>query len=245
MPVRLTPTKSLLISYDHENDSWVSIEGISLCLLSEYVDIEPGVTIEHVFRLIDRDAALKKFLSEYCSCDLDAVRAKKPHKATPIKVVTDIECDENGRGIPKATAPVDTVVISPHFYVYTDRNTSLRRLDGRHSLYGKSSNHEDCFITFGGPRAVTYSEVKDFFVTLDTEMQVEECDDEKCTAGNTSSIAFSANVRYTLLDVLTTVVGEFGEPVFDPRYQKEIDEDNEVWDRFTRPNDEAGPANDS
>lgn len=59
MPVRLTPSKSLLISYDSESDSWVSLEGLSLCILSQFVDIEPGVTLKHVFELIDGNREVK------------------------------------------------------------------------------------------------------------------------------------------------------------------------------------------
>jgi len=236
MPVRLTPTKSLLISYDSESDSWVTLEGVSLCLLSQYVDIEPGVTVEHVFKLIDRDAALKHFLAEYCSCDLDAIRVRQPVEREPIEVITEIEVDEDGHRIPKNVTSVDTVAVLPFFYVFTDVHTGERRLEGKYMLSGKSSQHHSCYTGFGGSRSVTYSEIKDFFVALDTEMNVSECDEDKCSEDDAETIAFSANVRYTLLDVLACIVGHFGEPVFDPRYQKEIDYENEMWERYDREN---------
>ncbi len=238
MPVRLTPDKSLLISYDAESDTWVTLEGVSLCLLSQYVDIEPGVTVEHIFKLIDRDEHVKRFLSEYCSCDLDAIRNRKPENPTPIEVFTDVEWDESGHPIPKGTTNVDIVVITPFFYAFTDEHTGLRRLEGGYMLHGKSSKYDACSTTFGGSKSVTYSEIKDFPVTLDTQMHVAECDEDKCTDDDPDPIVFSANVRYTLFDVLTTIIGHFGEPVFDSRYQKEIDDEIEMWERLERQNEE-------
>jgi hypothetical protein len=245
MPIRLTPSKSLLISYDRASDTWVTLEGVALCLLSEYVDIEPGVTVEHIFKLIDRDASLKRFLAEYCSCDLDAIRVRVQENPKPIEVFTDVEWDDSGHPIPTGTAKVDTVVISPFYYTFTDENTGFRRLEGTYTLLGKSSKHDLCSISFGGPQRATYAEIKDFLVTLDTELRVDECDDDKCTEDDPDPIAFSAHVSYRLLDVLTAIVGHFGQPAFDPRYQKEIDDEIEMWERFNRKNDDPDTTDQS
>ena len=48
--------------------------------------------------------------------------------------------------------------------------------------------------------------VKDFELRLDTEMNVAECDDDKQQHEHEDTIGFSANVRYTLFDVLTNLI---------------------------------------
>jgi len=242
MPVRLTPDKLLLITYDMDSDSWVTLEGVSLCLLAEFVDIEPGVTLEHIFDFIDRNKEVRKFLEEYCSCDIDKIRKAEPKSHDPIQVITGVEWHE-GVGTPTGVARVDQLVISPFFYVYTDESTQERRLDGGYMLLGRSSLNETIAKTLGGPNEHAYAELKGFELRLDTQMRVDECDDDKMEEGPDDTIAFSANVRYRLLDVLTTVVEFFGNPAFDPRYQKQIDEDKEFLDRLNEPDeDDPEPA---
>jgi hypothetical protein len=96
----------------------------------------------------------------------------------------------------------------------------------------KSSRHDVCSISLPSPPKLTYREIREFFVVLDNEMWIEECDPDKCTGPDT--FAFSADIRRTLFDVLTTIVGHFGVPAFDPRYQKEIDDEAEFWERIRR-----------
>ena len=208
------------------------------------VDIEPGVTVEHIFNLIDRDQKLKHFLAEYCSCDLDEIRQRTPKDSMPIEVFTDVEWDEEGHAVPKGTATVDTVVIAPFFYAFTDSHTGTRQLEGSYILTGASSKYEECATTFGGNKVITYGEIKKFVVKLNTLMDVAECDEDKCTEKDRDTIIFSANIRYTLLDVLTTMVGHFSELVFDPRYQREIDDENEMWERFQRGQEDPDSSDD-
>jgi hypothetical protein len=49
-------------------------------------------------------------------------------------------------------------------------------------------------------------------------------------------------MRWTLLDILATIYAEFSEPMFDPRYQAEIDDNEEFFrrlqERREKPNDD-------
>jgi hypothetical protein len=44
--------------------------------------------------------------------------------------------------------------------------------------------------------------------------------------------------------VLATIVGFFGSPAFDPRYQKEIDEEDELFERFQKEDEENKKGDD-
>ncbi len=65
---------------------------------------------------------------------------------------------------------------------------------------------------------------------------MQESDTEQGSLGNAEDepIAFSAHLRYKLLDVLVAIVGFFGTPIFDSRYQPEVDEDLELFERLNR-----------
>ena len=63
-------------------------------------------------------------------------------------------------------------------------------------------------------------------------MYVIDCDDDK--------VALRANIKFTLLDVLSTIVGYFGNEMIDPRYQKEIDAEIELLERIERDMNEGG-----
>src|SRR5262245_57292233 len=91
MPVRLTPRGPFLITYDHQSDSWVRIKGMGFRVLSQYVDIEPGTTLGRVFDMVDSDQDLKRFLGEYCGCDIDAIHQRPREGGEPIQVITAIE----------------------------------------------------------------------------------------------------------------------------------------------------------
>lgn len=228
MPVRITPNKSLLISYDAASDSWVSLEGVSLCLLPQFVEIEPGVTVENIFDLIERDPELKKFLCEYCSCNINEVRNAPSSDLSPIEIPS-LPDDNPNEETPIKITYVDTVVVAPFFFVFTD-HVGDRRLEGRYTLLGCSSAERDCRVSFPGN---TYADIKDFPIVLDPELFVDECDADKLGDLEVMS-AFTANIQYTLFDVLTTVVGNFGKLDFDPRYQKQVDEENAIWERLRR-----------
>ena len=97
----------------------------------------------------------------------------------------------------------------------------------------KSSAHTDNSTGFGGRSKPTYQQIKHFEVQLNRRMHITECDDDKQGDNKREdTFVFSGMVRYTLLDVLTTVFGYFGNPIFDPRYQDEIDAELEMFRRF-------------
>src|SRR3990172_316694 len=139
MPVRLTARGSLLIAYDDESRTWVSIAGIAFCVLPHHVDIEPGVTLGHVFELVERDPLVKRFLADYCSCDIDALH-QKPRQVTHTIQVSGVERTPDGSSIATGEAAADILLISPHFWAYTDQ-TGDRRLDGGYMLLARSSKY--------------------------------------------------------------------------------------------------------
>lgn len=238
MPVRITPEKSLLISYDTNSKSWVTLEGLSICLLSQYVDIEPGVTLQNVFDLIDQDTQLKKFLSEYCSCNIDSIRKQEPRNQNAIQVITQMDQHAEGYWIATSVADIDQIVVRPFFYVYTEESTNERKIDGTYMLYGVSSKHEGCATGLSGPNKYVFRQLKDYEIRLDSNMEIFESDEDKIDPDiDEETIAFSAKFQYTLFDFLTTVVDFFGSPVFDSRYQKQIDEELEMIERFRKRNE--------
>src|SRR5688500_12175546 len=133
MPVRLCPMKVLLITYDSQRDHWVTLEGLSFLILSEYVDIEPGVTIQHVFDLIDRHKGLKRFLCEYCACDINAVRREARRDLPLAHTRMGVERDAQGNWRRTELASIDTVVVSPLSFAFTD-DAGERRLESSFEL---------------------------------------------------------------------------------------------------------------
>src|SRR5258706_5523532 len=231
MPVRLTPNGSLLICYDTENEAWVSLEGISLSVLSQFVDVVPGTTLGHLFDIVDRDKRLKDFLSDYCSCDVEAIHRREREGGMPIEVITTFEKLEVGYRATEVS-PADAVVITPNFWVYTDEVTGERRLDGGFMLLARSFKQWDCGTSLHSQRDCSFGLLSRLELRLDTLMNVAECDDDKITKeSDGDSFSFSAHVQYTLLDVLNTIYEFFGDPVFDPRYQRQVDEDEELFRR--------------
>src|ERR1700722_17723293 len=132
MPIRLTSRGPFLITYDHESDRWVTIKGMTIPVFSQYVEVEPGTTLGRVFDMVDSDQNLKRFLSEYCGCDIDAIHKRPREGGEPIQVITALEKAE-GMGYRATGIEVaDSVVVAPCFWVHTDEVTEERRLKGGH-----------------------------------------------------------------------------------------------------------------
>ncbi len=235
MPLRITPDKLLLIYYDADTDSWVTREGLSISLLSQFVEVQPGVTVENVFQLIDADPRVKTLLSEYCSCDIDAIRKLPPLRAgRPVEVPTAVEWKENGPARKSDTVEIDTVVVTPSFWVATDERTGQRLLEGSYMLGGRSSAHEGSVVTFGGENRINYADIKDLFFRLDPTLNIEDYDTAPPAKHDTEQPGFTATMRYTLLDALSTLVRHFGTEPFDSRYQPDIDYERALEDRVER-----------
>jgi hypothetical protein len=231
MPVRLTPYGSLLISYDEESNTWVSISGLSFCILPHPVDIEPGVTLGHVFDLVGRNEEIKRFLAEYCSCNIDELHAKA-RDIVKTKIVRIVEQHPDGTYQVIGETAADALLIAPFFWVYTDK-VGDRRLDGGYELLAQSFQFPD------GRSGFHRDELDQYFghlckleLRLNSFMHIAECDDDKVPEGRTDDLnILEAHIRYTLFDVLTTVYEWFGNPVFDPRNQRQVDEDEEIDSR--------------
>lgn len=241
MPVRLTPTKSLLISYDAPSDSWVTLDGLSLCILGEYVDIEPGVTVENLFDLIDADNETKRFLSEFCSCDIDAIRALPPKLSGPITVGAGTKTLDDGSLVVDGETNAHEMHIHPFYYAFNDEMSRERRLEGTNLLMARSRLEGSLGEGIG--KKVNYADIKHLELRLDPRLWIDECelDDDA-----DDDAFFSARIRYKLIDVLVAVVGHFGMPAFDPRYQPEVEEHQRIRDQFRRkfPDNESddGPS---
>ena len=96
MPVRLSPRGSRLISYDPDSKEWVAIDGAEFCILPEQVEIEPGTTLADIFRIVENHPDLKGFLTEYCSCDIDALHSRPPVGDDLIEVATNLVEKDDG-----------------------------------------------------------------------------------------------------------------------------------------------------
>ena len=235
MPLRITPDKLLLIYYDADTDSWVTREGLSVSLLSQFVEVQPGVTVENVFQLVDTDPRVKTLLSEYCSCDIDAIRKLPPLRAgRPVEVPTAVEWKENGPARKFDTVEIDTVVVTPSFWVATDERSGQRLLEGSYMLGGRSSADELSVVTFGGENRINYADIKDLFFRLDPTLNIEDYDTAPPAKHDTEQPGFTATMRYTLLDALSALVRHFGTEPFDSRYQPDIDYERALEDRVER-----------
>src|SRR5687767_14245424 len=69
MPIRLTPRGPLLSTYNRQSGNWVRSKGTAFSILSQYVEVEPGTTLGHIFNVVDSEQDLKRFLGEYSGCD--------------------------------------------------------------------------------------------------------------------------------------------------------------------------------
>ncbi len=123
MPVRLTSRGPFLITYDDQSDSWVTIKGMAFSVLSQYVDVEPGTTLGRVFDMVDSDQDLKRFLGEYCGCDIDAIHKRPREGGEPIEVIAALEEAEGGQYQAAEVSVADAVVVAPFYYVHTDIQT--------------------------------------------------------------------------------------------------------------------------
>ena len=73
MPIRLTSRGPFLSTYDSQSDRWHTNKKMAFSVLSQYVDVEPGTTLGRVFDMVDSDPELKRFLGQYCGCDIDSI----------------------------------------------------------------------------------------------------------------------------------------------------------------------------
>ena len=229
MPVRLSPQGSLLISYDDQSGVWVSLSGTSLCILDELVDIVPGTTIAHVFDIVDRDKQLKEFLANYCSLNIEELHQRNREFKDSVRSPTRIELTSDGGRRIAEDAIADFITITPHFWVYSDRSTGERTIDGGYSLVARSSQNPEYGTSFYSEKDACFGHICRMDLRLDTLMAVAECDEDKLTQTDGDTFALTAHVRYRLFDVLKTVYEFFGDRPFDWRTQREVDEDESAF----------------
>ncbi len=232
MSVRLTPRGSILFTFDDASDRWVTTKGMVISVLSQYVEIEPGTTLGHVFEMVDSDPELKQFLAHFCGCDIDVLHGRPREGGEPLEVPTAMEPSGHGGYQFTQYEPADCLIIRPNFYAYTDMITGDRRLEGHHMLGAGSSRHDGSWWSIPQHRDVSFGFLCGLELRLDSRFDVVESDDDKQGEGDQETIAFSATVQYTLLEVLLVVYRYFGQPPHDTRTQREIDEDLEHRERM-------------
>ncbi len=232
MSVRLTPRGPILFAYDTASDRWVTTKGMALSVLSQYVDVEPGTTLGHVFEMVDSEPELKGFLGQFCGCDIDALHGRSRVGGDPIELPTSVKPGENEGHRTAGHVVADRMIIETFFYAYTDKITGDRRIDGSHMLAVGSSRHDGCSMTIPRRGDVSFGFLCGLELHLDPQFDVVECDEDKVGAGDEETFAFRATVRYTLLEVLLAVYRYFGEPPYDTRTQRDIDEDFELHERM-------------
>jgi hypothetical protein len=207
---------------------------MAFSVLSQYVDVEPGTTLGRVFDMVDSDRDLKRFLGEYCGCDIDAIHKRPREGGKPVEVITALEEVEGGQYRAAEISVADAVVVEPFFCVYTDDVTGERRLDGRHMLMAQSSRDPGASTTIDSQRDRSFGFLCGLELRLNPVMEVGECDEDKQQGSDEDAVAFQATIRYTLLDVLLAIYEFFGEPPFDRRYQRQVDEDEELLEKLRR-----------
>jgi hypothetical protein len=225
MPIRLTSRGPFLITYDQQSGRWITIPGITLSVLSQYVEIQPGTSLGRVFDMVDSDQELKRFLGKYCGCDIDAIHQRPREGGEPIQVITSMEKVEDGGDLETEMTVADAVVVEPFFYVHSDEVTGERCLEGNHILMAQSSKNRNAGTSIHSQRDVSFGFLCGLELRLNPVMVVIECDEDKQQESGEEVVAFQASIQYTLLDVLLAVYGFFGEPPYDTRYQRQVDED--------------------
>lgn len=182
--------------------------------------------------MVDSDQELKRFLGQYCGCDIDSIHSRPREGGDPIQVITGIEPSGFGRYRATGATTADVVIVQPFFYAYTDEVTGERCLRGDYTLAAGSSRHDGVSTSIHSQRDVSFGFLCGLELRLDPQLAVAECDEDKLVEGKEETIAFRATIRYTLLEVLLAVYGFFGEPPYDMRYQREVDEDRELLERL-------------
>jgi hypothetical protein len=107
---------------------------MTFSVLSQYVDVEPGTTLGRVLDMVDSDQELKRFLGEYCGCDIEGTHKRSREGGEPIQVLTAFEKEEDGLYRATEIAVADVVVVTLYFYIFTDDVTGERRLEGKYIL---------------------------------------------------------------------------------------------------------------
>src|SRR5262249_33049069 len=147
------------------------------------------------------------------------------------------ESDDGSAKITELTH-ADVIVMRPEYWVHTDTDTGERIIDGGYLLMASSTQALENGASLGSDND-SFATICSLELRLDPEMAVAECDDNKRTANDESeTIAFCANVRFKLLDVLATVYELFGEPVFDYRNPKQVNEDERAFEEFKKRREE-------
>src|SRR5579885_1760154 len=99
-------------------------------------------------------------------------------------------------------------------------------------LMAQSSRNPSASTTIHSQRDVSFGFLCGLELRLNPVMEVAECDEDKPQGSGEDAVAFRATIRYTLLDVLLAIYEFFGEPPFDRRYQRQVDEDEELWEKL-------------
>ena len=218
MAVRLSPTGSFLMTYDEPAKKWVTIPALEFSILTEPVDVEPGTTLKHLFDLVRKQPKLKEFLSETCWCDIDACYSAANETPFPLPVpIVRLKADRKYEVT--GTAAAKFIVVAADAYLDNEEDDVVVQtffLD--YALYYSAS--WDLSTAVGFP---AFSQRLCDLFPLELRLRREfVIDGSECQ---------EAVLRdYTLLDILLTVFTTFGTQGFDPRRQKQIDEDESLFE---------------
>ncbi len=232
MPVRLTPHAPLLLSYDLHSKQWISVAGFDMCILSQYVDIVPDTRLGHIVKMVESDKDTKRFLAQYCACDIDALHRRSADGGPPIEVPVAFEKTEGGRLRVTAVGEANALAITPCFCVYTDEATGERCLKGGYDLLATSLKDLESGVPIHSEHEASFGFLCGLELRLDPRLRIDECDEEKLKQGHT--VAFEATIQYTLMDVLVAIYQSFGNQPFDERYQRDVHAHEAFLEQFRR-----------
>jgi hypothetical protein len=188
-----------------------------------------------VFAIVEKDRALKDFLAEYCSCNIENLHRMADSPPDDL-TMTDIVRHENGTFLAGDTMRADFVTLERDAIVYTDEIGDLR-FSVHRSAFIRSSTHD--FVGTPVRLPENTDDVSGYVAGLAklpirlAESIVAEDLNRPTKAGFPDFESFfEASMRWTLLDILATIYAQFSEPMFDPRYQAEIDDNEEYFRRL-------------
>ncbi len=247
MPVRIEPDGLRLIAWDEDARQWVALHtpGIgALALLDQYVEVRPDTTLRDIFKIVGRDPQLCSFLTDYCSCRIASLLLRSEVDDIAPDVPAIVEGEDGQYTVdekPVSNRQAAFISICREMFV-------IERGDGRREI----CIHTECWLssredpTSGSsmPHELrTQDTIPTYLLDCQLRLDPEVRLDIDLKTGDLGSIE-TVEMRFRLLDLFKVLFSQFGQPIFDERYQEEVDEYEDalrrIRERFRNPPEDTG-----
>lgn len=242
MPLIISPSSA--VTHHYQQERWHAVGGMSIAVLNQPVSVRPGVTLGHLFDLVDQADDVKAFLGTYLGCDLESLHQKdrtivdigETFRTNPD--VSDDEIDEDefsGFLVDPETkeplkGPVDSIEVQFNVNVYSDEEQPLIRTEWealaviRDEKCGMSLNHAN-------PAINRESDVFGHFCSLEIyigrSMLIQN--------GQTKTLA---DEEPSLLDLLVSIYSPFSRSPYSKMTMRDVQQDEEIRRRLEQADDD-------